>query len=278
MATKILAVYSAVVAGLAAVALPVGVGLIRAQTLPPPPIYRYEVVSIRKSSPGQDNSSIGPGAGGGMGAKNVTVMQLLTFAYKVRDYQIEGAPGWVRSDRFDVSFTPEKTENLPRPGAAPREIEAFMGRNQQRMQAVFRDRLGLVLRAETHELPIYALVPAKGGLKLTPSANPERGPELRGGPGRLTGIGATLRQLAGNLSVVLGRPVIDDSGSDAQYDFKLEYTPEIAVQGASEEASPPVDTPSIFTALTEQLGLRLEPRKGPVPVYVIEKIEKPAEN
>jgi uncharacterized protein (TIGR03435 family) len=114
-------------------------------------------------------------------------MQLLAFAYKVRDYQISDAPGWVKSERFDVSFTPEpdKTEAFPGPGAGPKQIEAFIGRNQQRMQAVLRDRFGLVLRAETHELPIYALVPAKGGLKLTPSVHPELGPSLQGGPGTL---------------------------------------------------------------------------------------------
>jgi bla regulator protein BlaR1 len=266
-------------AGIAAVAVPVGIGLVCAQTLPPAPAYTYEVVAIHKSSPGQPDSSIGPGTGGGLRAVNVTAIQLVTFAYKVRDYQIAGGPGWMTSDRFDVNFTPDKTEARPRPGAAPKEIEAFIGRNQQRMQAVLRDRFGLVLRAETHELPIYALVPAKGGMKLTLSANAARGPSLRGGPRGITGIGATIRQLAGHLSAVLGRPVIDETGSDdRQYDFKLEYTPEIPVQGASEEAPPPGDGPSIFTALTEQLGLRLESRKGPVPVYAIEKIEKPSEN
>ena len=118
----------------------------------------------------------------------------------------------------------------------------------------------------------------KGGLKLTPSANAELGPSLQGGPGYLTGIGATLRLLASQLSVVLGRPVIDQTGSEDQYDFKLEYTPEVPAEGQTEPAPPPADTLDIFTALSEQLGLRLEPRKGPVSVYVIEKIEKPAEN
>ena len=266
------------IAGIAVVAVPVGIGLICAQTLPPPPTYTYEVVSIHQSSPGQQSSSIGPGAGGGLRSQNVTAMQLLTFAYKVRDYQIAGAPGWVTSDRFDVNFTPNKTEAAPGRGAAVKEIEGFIGRNQQRMQAVLRDRFGLVLRAEMHELPIYALVPAKGGLKLTRPANPGLGPSLTGGRGGITGVGSTLRMLAGQLSVVLGRPVIDESGSDEQYDFKLAYTPETPVQGAPEGTPPRADAPSIFTALSEQLGLRLEPRKGPVPVYVIEKIEKPSEN
>ena len=265
-------------AAMLAVAVPLLIGLIRAQTLPPTPAYTYEVVSIHKSSTGQTRSSISPGAGGGLHTENTTAMQLLTFAYKVRDYQIVGAPGWMQSERFNVTFTPDKTEASPGDGASPKQIEAFTGRNQQRMQAVLRDRFGMVLRAETHELPIYALVPAKGGLKLTPSANAKPGPSLQGGPGYHTGIGATLQMLAGQLSRVLGRPVIDQTGSESQYDFKLEYAPEIPVEVQTEPAPPPADKPDIFTALTEQLGLRLEPRKGPVPVYVIEKIEKPAEN
>ena len=273
-------VRKSIVAGAAclSVAVPLMIGMMSAQTLPPPPAYTYEVVSIHKSSPGQGMSGIGPGPGGGLRAQNVTAMQLLSFAYKVRDYQIVDAPGWTKSERFDVTFTPEpdKTEASPQPGAAPKQIEAFIGRNQQRMQAVLRDRFGLVLRAETHELPIYMLVPAKGGLKLTPSVHPELGPSLQGGAGHLEGIGATLRILAGHLSVVLGRPVIDQTGSEGQYDFKLQYTPEVPVEGQS--SPPPADTADIFTALTEQLGLRLEPGKGPVPVYVVEKIEKPTEN
>ncbi len=265
-------------AGTLAVAVPLGIGLIRAQTLPPPPAYTYEVVSIHKSSPGQRGVWFGPGPGGGIRTQNTSAMDLLTWAYKVRDYQIAGAPAWVKSDRFDVSFTPDKTEAPPSPGTAPKEIETLIGREQQRMQAVLRDRFGLVLRAEMHELPIYALVPAKGGLKLTSSAQPKEGPHLRAGLGRVEGGSVTLRMLADHLSAVLGRPVTDETGTDKQYDFKLEYKPETAVPGGPEETPSPSDAPSIFTALTEQLGLRLEPRKGPVQVYVIEKIEKPAEN
>jgi uncharacterized protein (TIGR03435 family) len=265
-------------AGIVAVAVPLAIGIIRAQTLPPAPAYTYDVVSIHRASSGAQGTSIGPGANGGVRTQNCTAMQLLTFAYKVRDYQIVGAPGWVKSDRFDVSFTPDKAEASPSRGTAPAQVEAFMSRNQQRMQAVLRDRFGLVLRAETHELPIYALVPAKGGLKLTPSANANQGSSLQGGSGRLTAAGATLRMLAGHLSVVLGHPVIDETGLEAQYDFKLEYTPETPAPDQTDSASTQAETLDIFNALSEQLGLRLEPRKGPVPVYVIEKIEKPAEN
>ncbi len=208
-------------------------------------------------------------------------MQLVTFAYGVEDYQIADAPGWVTSDRFDVNFTPDKAEVAPRPGTAPKEIKAFLDRNSQRMQAVLRDRFGLVLRAETHELPIYALVAAKSGMKLTSTGNAALGPSLlaQHRRGCMEPALATLTMLASYLSGMLGRPVNDETGSgDRQYDFKLQYAPETPANGASGQAPPPSDGPSIFTALTEQLGLRLEPRKGPVPVFVIEKIEKPTEN
>ena len=196
-----------------------------------------------------------------------------TFAYSVNDDQTADAPGWATSDRFDVNFTPDKGEITPGPGTAPKEIEAWTDRNKQRLQAILRDRFGLVLRAETRQLPIYALVPAKGGMKLTPAANAT--PFMRFGPGGATGTGATMHFLADYLSGILGRPVNDETGTDDhQYDFKLEYAPESSANGASGEPAPPSDVPSIFTALTEQLGLRLEARKGPVPVYVIEKIRK----
>ena len=100
-------------AGLTAVAVPVAVGLLQAQTLPPPPAHTYEVVSIRAAKSGDANSRIGPGAQGGMRTQNTTVMQLLTFAYDMRDYQFDDVPGWVRSERFDVNLTPDRPEVQP---------------------------------------------------------------------------------------------------------------------------------------------------------------------
>jgi uncharacterized protein (TIGR03435 family) len=94
-----------------------------------------------------------------------------------------------------------------------------------------------------------------------------------------TGPGATMKMLAGQLSIQLGRPVTNETGLDGQYDFKLEWTRDLpAGPPSSDEPVSATSGPSIFTALTEQLGLRLESRKGPVPVYIIEKIEKPSEN
>jgi len=268
-------------AGFAAVTVPLAIGIIRAQTLTPPPAYTYDVVSIHRSSPDQRGEHIGPGAQGGLRMQNLTAMLILTFAYGVRDYQIAGAPSWASSDRFDVSFTPDKAEPALGPGVAANDLESFLSRQKQRTQAILRDRFGLILRAETHELPIYALILARGGHKLSPPTEVNHGVSLQGGGTQLiaSGPGATMKMLADYLAGELGRPVTNETGLDGLYNFKLEWTRDLQAQPRSpDEPASTTGGPSIFTALTEQLGMRLESRRGPVPVYVIEKIEKPGEN
>ena len=137
------------------------------------------------------------------------------------------------------------------------------------MQAVLRDRFGLVLREETHELPVYALVQTKSGAKLAVhAAGDPRAFFYSTRPGQLEGTGATSSMLAGMLSRELGHPVNDETGLSGQYDFKLDWTPDAELADGSNNAAA---GPSIFAALTDQLGLRLESKKGPVQVYVIEK-------
>jgi uncharacterized protein (TIGR03435 family) len=206
---------------------------------------------------------------------NTSLLLLLQVAYDVQNYQIIGAPGWASSDHFDVTFTPDKPEAVSGPGTSMKEGQASAIRNQQRLQAVLRDRFGLVLRAETRELPIYSLSQAKGGNKLSPRADANPGPTMQMGRGHVTGTAVTLDMLTKQLSAVLGRPVTDETGLTGQYDFKLDWTPD---PGPSDGSNNTALGPSIFTALTDQLGLRLESKKGPVQVYVIEKIERPTEN
>jgi uncharacterized protein (TIGR03435 family) len=268
-----------VCAAIAAVATPVVIGVLRAQTLPPPPAYGYEVASIKPSAPGETGSRFGPGPQGGMRSQNTAVMMLLTFAYDVRDYQFVGVPGWVRSDRYDISFTPDKPEGAPAPGMSRQQLEGMFNRNRQRMQALLRDRFNLVLRAETRELPIYALSVAKNGPKLTPAADP-KAMHLSVSRGKISATAVDLKMLADNLAGLTGRFVANETGVGGSYDFTLEWTPDAPPQ--PKQPGEPVEAneagPSIFTALTEQLGLKLESKKGPVPVYVIERVSKPTEN
>src|SRR5215510_4765436 len=141
---------------LAAALTATAVGILHAQEVSPR-AYRYEVVSIRRAAAGEVNSGFGPGPQGGMKARNVTAIQVLSFAYAVQDYQFIGAPGWARSERFEISFTPDQSEIVPGQDSTRAAIDGWLIRQRSRMQAVLRDRFGLGLRAETRELPMYGL-------------------------------------------------------------------------------------------------------------------------
>ncbi len=261
----------------AAISAPFLLGAIRAQTLPPAPAYGYDVVSIHRSDPAPAGAQLGPGPQGGWRSKNTPVIMLLTVAYDIADYQVIGAPAWVYSACYDVTFTPDKSQAQPGRGAAETDRLAYREGNRQRLQAVFRDRFGLIVRTETRELPIYVLRQSKGGSRLSPHA--EGTPELiQIHAGSMVGGKVTIGILAKMLSSEFHRPVHDETGLTGEYDFKLEWTPD---QDASANASAPGPSTlaigSIFSAV-DQLGLRLESKRGPVQVYVVEKIERPAEN
>jgi bla regulator protein blaR1 len=264
-------------ATVAAMATPFLLGAIRAQTLPPAPAYGYDVVSIHRSDPAPTGAQLGPGPQGGWRSKNTPVIMLLTVAYDISDYQVLSAPAWVYSDCYDVMFTPDKAQAPPGRGAALKDQRAYRSRNQQRLQAVLRDRFGLVVRVETRELPIYVLRQAKSGSRL--SLHAEGTPELiQVHAGSLVGGKVTIDILAKMLSGEFHRPVHDETGLTGEYDFKLDWTPD---PDASADAAPAgLSSPtigSIFGAI-DQLGLRLESKRGPVQVYVVEKIERPTEN
>src|SRR5262249_24468814 len=187
-------------AALIAVIVPVAIGVMRSQTLPPPPQYGYEVVSIRKSEASDTISRIGPGAQGGIRAQNVTVLLLLVQAYNVRTYQFTGLPGWAQDDRFDINFTPDKPESAVTKETSNQQLDAQVGRNRQRLQAVLRDRFWLVLRAETKEMPIYALTIANGGSKLIPNPDPQARASMKTSLKEITATAVPLSFLCNSLA------------------------------------------------------------------------------
>lgn len=270
-----------------AIYLLASIGVLAAQTLPPPPEYTYDVVSVRPADPNERRSLFGPGPQGGMRAQNVAVVMMLTFAYDVPASLLADVPDWAKSERFDVTFTPDREESFG-PGMPPDQMEGAISRQRQRMQTVLRDRFGLVLRAESREMPIYSLTVAKGGAKLTPAAGDGAGRKMMMSPGRINAADADMKMLTSLLSNQLGRPVVDETGLEGRFDFVMEWTPDGPMMGPAgtpvpvAPGGPPSvgggDGASIFTALTEQLGLKLESRKGPAPVLVVEKIEKPEAN
>jgi uncharacterized protein (TIGR03435 family) len=195
-----------------------------------------------------------------------TVSNLITAAYGLEDYQVAGATGWIGSDRYDIAARPAGETTPSRDQA------------HQMLQPLLAERFQLKFHRETKEMPVYALVKGKSGPKLkeNTAANP---PMLRmsskGRDTQMTFTGSPIEQLVRQLSHVPGvdRPVLDQTGLTGKYDFQLNLTAEQGgdpATGASGE--------SIFTAIEEQLGLKLELRKAPIGMVVIDHVERPSEN
>jgi uncharacterized protein (TIGR03435 family) len=291
--------------GIAAVTGPVVFGLLnipqgRAQSTQTTgtPLPSFEVASIKPNRSGELRISIGFEPGRFM-ANGVTVKQLIALAYDVRDLQVSGGPGWVDSERYNIEAKEPDSlaEELPKlpPDQRGERLRLMV-------QSLLADRFKLTLRHESKEYPVYALVVAKNGPKLQQARPGDtypkgmKGPDGVGhagmmsmGPGQLTGQGLPMESLARLLSQALGRTVMDQTGLKGNYDFTLQWTPEQAgtmmlkaPEGGNpgpESAPPPESSgPSIFTAIQEQLGLKLESTKGPVDILVIDHVEKPSEN
>lgn len=195
--------------------------------------------------------------GGGIVLTNVNLQTLVSMAYNIQSFQLAGGPSWLRSRRFDV--------------AAKSPIGTAKSQTWVMLQSLLADRFQLTIHRETRELPIFELVVAKGGLKIQP-ANRAPGPAddfIQTFPGRMKALMVSMAGLALTLSGTLGHQVIDRTNLDGKYDFQLEFAPENTTDS---------DPPSIYTALQEQLGLKLETSKGPVQMIVIDRAELPAAN
>jgi len=251
-------------------AIHVAVQAVAAQTPDKPPAF--EVASIKPAAPNQPGMGMQRLPGGRINMKNVTLRVLISLAWDIRDFQITGGPAWIDSDRFDILAKPE-TEIPDNPEGRVRLL--------QMIRTLAADRFGLVCHRETKETNVYALVVAKNGLKLA-APTPQGHASMMGGRGKLEGKDAKPADLARLLSTILGRTVLDKTELSGEYDFNLQWTPDIgdglAFKGAPPESPRAADGPSIFTAIQEQLGLKLESQKGPVEMLVVDRAEKPAEN
>ncbi len=186
-----------------------------------------------------------------------------------RDFYVSGGPGWAGGDRFDIVAKAETS-------ATPAQIRVMM-------QTLLKERFQLALRRETRTVTVYDLVVNKGAPKLTESSLKVGGIAFPG-RGTAVGRGTAMTGLAGYLQTLLGDVVVDKTGLTGNYDFKLTWVPDEAQAGKPGAQGVPAANgaeesgPSIFTALQEQLGLKLEATKGPVETLVIERVEKPSEN
>lgn len=244
----------------------------------------FEVVSVKPNFSGAAGGSVRITPGGRLVAQNATLRVLIGSAYDVRDFQLFGGPDWVKAEHYDIEA---KAQN----DAPTEQMISLM------LRGLLADRFRLITHRETRDLPVYRLVIAKGGNKLKPAVggnctpmvpppNPSQIDPNTFRPcsgfntvnGMLRGGRVGMERLAIALSRILGRTVIDDTGLTGTYDVNLLWKPDETQ--ALQIPLPVVDpsAPSLFTAIQEQLGLRLESGKGPVEVLVIDAAEKPSVN
>jgi uncharacterized protein (TIGR03435 family) len=227
------------------------------------PSLKFDVASIKPAASGRPGMSIQTEPGR-FKAINATVSFLIQYAYNIRDFQLSGGPGWMGSDTFDIDATGENADY--------RQFPLMMG-------SLLADRFQLKFHRETRTLPVYDLVVAKDGPKLKSASATATG-GTRNSSGQITISKGTVAGLASLLSNILGRKVLDKTGLTGDYDMALKWTPDDYQPPPLRPNAPPPDpnSPSIFTALQEQLGLKLESSKGPVEVIVVDSVQKPSEN
>jgi uncharacterized protein (TIGR03435 family) len=258
---------------------------------------QFEVASVKPNKGGDNRVMIGIQPGGRVNASNVALRMLLRQAFNIQDFQIVGGPDWIGTDRFDViAKAPESDEQISQ------------DRLRLMLRALLVERFKLAFHNETREVPIYALIKARSDGKLGPNLAPAavdcaaaRGRRGGGPPpaapqpgqkmecgfmigfGRMNVGGMPMSQLAQALSQQLSRVVLDKTELTGNYDFELTYAPEAIGSGSggppllNGAPPPPPDPnlPNLFTALQEQLGLKLDSQRGPVDVIVIDHVEHP---
>jgi uncharacterized protein (TIGR03435 family) len=298
-------------AGLIAVAAPIAVGRAHAAPKQPQsqtqntgaavPKFVYEIVSVKPSKPGTTGGYT-MNTPDGYTAKGTLMIILIHYAFGIlNDEQLSGVPGWVSSGRFEVDAKMDGSvaEALQKMSPDDRKLA-----RQQMLQALLADRFKLVVHRETRELSVYALVIGKNGSKLKEANPDDNSPDrtkgadgravtdmvrmgISGGAMTMTGQAVSMPTLVRLLSQRVGRIVVDKTGLTGNFDFYMQFTPEegglLAAPGDAPGGASPLPSsdpaaPSIFTAVQEGLGLKLEAGKAPIEVIVIDHIERPSGN
>jgi bla regulator protein BlaR1 len=264
----------------------------------------FEVASVKPNKSGDGRILLGMQPGGRFTATNVPLRELIRMACGIQSFQIVGGPDWIGSERFDVLA---KAEGDPPPPSVPGGPPGPM---LMMLRSLLAERFKLAAHNETRELPIYSMVMARPDRRLGPrlsvaqadcaaiaAAARRGGPPptpppgerprcgMMIGPGNISAGGVPIAQLATMLSMRVSRVVLDRTELTGNFDFTLDFTPEqLPKRAPGTPADQPIrmngvdidpDGASIFTALQEQLGLKLESTRGPVEVLVIDRVEQP---
>jgi uncharacterized protein (TIGR03435 family) len=243
----------------------------QALTQPTPPRLTFDVASIRPAQPGTRGGMVKPLPGGnGYTVQNMPLKIILSLAYRIPARQITGAPDWLDTQPYDIEARTDHPYSLD-------DLHTML-RN------LLADRFNLKFHTETKQGPVYALTVDKSGLKMKPNGTGQdlAIPITFGKNGDYIGTRVPMQYLCWWLGGQLQsdqRPVIDNTALTSSYDFTLSFMPQLPPGAAKDNLPPDIqDRPSIFDALKQQLGLKLEPQTGPVDYYVIDHIDKPSAN
>ena len=218
----------------------------------------FEVASIRAHSPDDGAFSFDLKESGRLTVRNMTVWNLIRQAYRVRDSQMEGGPPWIKTAGFDIVAQP------------PQAVPAERARVMEMLQSLLHERFHLRWHEDVRATSGYALRVAPGGSKLAPAKDGQS--RLR--KGDISAPSMTFESLCQILEFDLGKPVVDQTGLTGSYGIELRWDP----VNPSTPQEPDTTRPSLFTALREQLGLRLDSAKVPVKILVIDEAQQPTEN
>jgi len=244
----------------------------------------FDVASIKPSDPNELGGYARFPPGGRFEVHNAQLIFVIQQVYGLRDFQIVNAPKWIvdwNTARFDIEAKAEGT---------PNEDQV-----REMAKALLADRFQLKVHMETRELPVYALIPAKGRTKLAVAKDNGR-PRGSGGiasmlKGWIQGTNVAMPAFIRVLSGLVDRPVVDKTNFSDAFDFRLTWTPDsdppsdlscpasfAAFQEQRKLKPEAMSCPSIFTAVQDQLGLKLDPQKDPIEVLVIDHVERPSPN
>ena len=232
----------------------------------------FEIASVKPADPTIRTSNVLLGAGESMTIVNVPLRKIITYAYDIRGFQLGDGPGWISDERYDIvakSARSDGTSLDPRDETDAQRRDR-VARVRERLRSLRWDRFGLRVHFDQREHPVLRLGIAKGGSKLAAVKTDNPQGRISTVDGRIQGYGAPVSMLVTQLSIATGLIVDDETGLRERYDFVLDWAPDEKDQRDTR--------PSIFTAVIEQLGLRLEPAKGLVKSVVIDHVERPSAN
>jgi uncharacterized protein (TIGR03435 family) len=235
----------------------------------PAALLDFEVATVKPTGASFAGKSVGMPPNGDLVIRGMTLKDVIQFAFGLHPNLIVGASGWMDGERYDILARPE-------PGRLPSADEL-----KSMLRRLLEDRFKLTFHRAFQEASVYVIVVAKTGSKMKERSpvDAEASTSLTFQGARLPAKAVSMPMLAEALTIVLDRPVIDGTGLRGKYDFDLAWMPEPdQFDGHGSAAPSDANAPNIFTAMQEQLGLRLDSRKGSVQSLIVDHAERPAGN